>query len=78
MQQAEAVKRRDWRHSWTAMTFSSVWLQKLSIAMSNEAAIAALRRTQLCTRQRVLGLGGGGDGAYESWAEGRSAAGVER
>ena len=60
------------------MTFLSVWLQKLSIAMSNEAAIAALRRTQLCTRQRVLGLGAGGVGAYVSWAEGRSAAGVER
>ena len=29
--------------------------QMMSIAIANETAIGALRRTPLCTRQRVLG-----------------------
>ena len=53
---AKDVAGRDWRHSWTAMSFSSVWLQKLSIAMNKEAAVAALRRTPLCTR-KLHGIG---------------------
>ena len=75
---AKKVQGRDWRHSWTAMSFSSSWLQKLSIALGKAEAVATLRRTPLCSRQRVLGSGESGDGAeYESWAEGRSAAGYE-
>ena len=75
---AKKVQGRDWRHSWTAMSFSASWLQKLSIAMGKAEAVATLRRTPLCSRQRVLGSGESGDGAeYESWAEGRSAAGYE-
>ena len=75
---AKKVQVRDWRHSWTAMSFSASWLQKLSIAMGKAEAVATLRRTPLCSRQRVLGSGESGDGAeYESWAEGRSAAGYE-
>ena len=59
-------------------SFSASWLQKLSIAMGKAEAVATLRRTPLCSRQRVLGSGESGDGAeYESWAEGRSAAGYE-
>ena len=73
---ANEVKGRDWRHSWTAMSFSSSWLQRLSIAMGKEAAIATLRRTQVRSRQRVLASGESGD--FESWTEGRSAAGFER
>ena len=43
------------------------WLQKLSIAVANQTAIGALRRTTVCTRQRVLGgVGESGDGDYES------------
>ena len=78
---AKDVAGRDWRQSWTAMSFSSVWLQKLSIAMNKEAAVAALRRTPLCTRKLVLGFDESGSesgGSYVSWVEGRSAAGVER
>ena len=66
-QHAAKVQRRDWRHSWSAMSFSSCWLQKLSIAVANQTAIGALRRTTVCTRQRVLGgVGESGDGDYES------------
>ena len=39
---AEALQGRDWRHSWTAMSFSSVWLQKLSVAVANQTAIGAM------------------------------------
>ena len=64
---AAKVQRRDWRHSWSAMSFSSCWLQKLSIAVANQSAIGALRRTTVCTRQRVLGgVGESEDGGYES------------
>ena len=76
VKRANEVKGRDWRHSWTAMSFSSSWLQRLSIAMGKEAAIATLRRTQVRSRQRVLASGESGD--FESWTEGRSAAGFER
>jgi hypothetical protein len=72
-QHAAKVQRRDWRHSWTAMSFSSCWLQKLSIAVANQTAIGALRRTTVCTRQRVLGgVGESGDGDYESVVLGRA------
>ena len=64
-----------WRHSWTAMSFSSCWLQKLSLAVAKQTAFGALRRTTLCTRQRVLqGANESGDGDYESVIMGRAAA----
>ena len=72
---AGKVARQDWRHSWTAMSFSSCWLQKLSIAVAKQTAFGALRRTTLCTRQRVLrGANESGDGDYESVTMGRAAA----
>ena len=74
---AGKVARQDWRHSWTAMSFSSCWLQKLSrsIAVAKQTAFGALRRTTLCTRQRVLGgANASGDGDYESVTMGRAAA----
>ena len=71
---ADNVQGLDWRHSWTAMSFSSVWLQKLSVAVANQTAIGALRRTPLCTRQRVMGLGESRDGGYESVNMGREGA----
>ena len=54
---ADSVQGRDWRHSWTAMSFSSVWLQKLSIAIANQTAIelGSQRRATVCSRQRALG-----------------------
>ena len=78
---AAGVQRRDWRHSWTAMSFSSVWMQKLSIAIENKNAIAVQRRCTVCSRQRALGEiyeDERQSGEYESWAEGRVGAGVER
>ena len=71
---AKKVGRRDWRHSWSAMSFSSVWMQKLSIAVANQTAIGALRRTPLCTRQRVMGMDESRDGGYESVNMGREGA----
>ena len=71
---ASKVGRRDWRHSWTAMSFSSVWMQKLSVAVANETAIGALRRTPLCTRQRVMGGMDESGGEYESANMGREGA----
>ena len=50
-------------------------LQKLSIAVAKQTAFGALRRTTLCTRQRVLrGANESGDGDYESVTMGRAAA----
>ena len=57
---AKKVQDRDWRHSWTAMSYSSVWRQKLSVAIARQAAIATQRRTSLVTRERVLGRGESG------------------
>ena len=72
---AETVEGRDFRHSWTAMSFSSCWMQKLRIAIAKETAIGALRRTAICTRQRVMGEGGeSADGGYESFNSGRAPA----
>ena len=49
--------------------------QKLSIAVAKQTAFGALRRTTLCTRQRVLrGANESGDGDYESVTMGRAAA----
>ena len=80
---ARAIQGRDWRHSWSAMSYSAVWLQKLSIAIANQTAIATQRRMHLCSRERVLGALGGGGGdesgeVYESVAEARGVSGVER
>ena len=72
---AKKVGRRDWRHSWTASSYGGVWMQKMSVAIANETAIGALRRTPLCTRQRVLGgMGESWDGGYESVNLGRQGA----
>ena len=63
------------------MSFSSVWMQKLSIAIENKNAIAVQRRCTVCSRQRALGEiyeDERQSGEYESWAEGRVGAGVER
>ena len=50
-------------------------MQKLSIAVAKQTAFGALRRTTLCTRQRVLaGANASGDGDYESVTMGRAAA----
>ena len=77
---ADSVQGRDWRHSWTAMSFSSVWLQKLSIAIANQTAIGSQRRTTVCSRQRALGNENGESGGlmYNSVVEGRVGSGVER
>ena len=81
---AEAAKRvdRDWRHSWTAMSYSTTWRQKLSVALANQIAIGAQCRAPLCTRQSALGEGvdveGGEElgGVYEGVAEGRAPSGI--
>ena len=77
---AEEIRARDWRHSWTATSFSSVWLQKLSIAIANQTAVGAQRRATVCSRQRALQGANceSGDGFYESVVEGRVGSGVER
>ena len=72
--EAKKVGRRDWRHSWSAISFCSVWMQKLSVAVANQTAIGALRRTPLCTRQRVMGMDESRDGGYESVNMGREGA----
>ena len=41
--------------------FSSVWLQKLSIAINSVSSTAALQRAPLFTRLTVLGESGEGD-----------------
>ena len=75
LKMAKSVGRRDWRHSWTASSYGGVWMQKMSVAIANETAIGALRRTPLCTRQRVLGgIDESWDGGYESVNLGRQGA----
>ena len=70
---SQKVQGRDWRQSWTAMSYSAVWKQKLSIVLANETAVGHQRRMPLVTRQRVLGeaVDQSGDGEYESLGEGR-------
>ena len=78
---AKEVRGRDWRHSWSARSFTSVWLQKLSIVLARETGFGALARTSVRSRQVVLGEGlfaHNGERESVSVAEGRSAAGVER
>ena len=58
---AKDVAGRDWRHSWTAMSFSSVWLQKLSIAIAKETAIGTIHS------QSVLGEGSSGGQTLILW-----------
>ena len=55
------------------MSFSSVWLQKLSIAIANQTAIGSQRRATVCSRQRALGNKNGESGGlmYNSVVEGR-------
>ena len=72
IKKATEIQGRDWRHSWTASSYSSAWLQKLSIALAKQTAIGTLRRTALCTRQRVMGGRIGVEsGVYECVATGR-------
>ena len=70
---SQKVQGRDWCQSWTAMSYSAVWKQKLSIVLANETAVGHQRRMPLVTRQRVLGeaVDQSGDGEYESLGEGR-------
>ena len=67
------------------MSFSSVWLQKLSIAIASQTAIGywftgSQRRATVCSRQRALGneIGESGGLMYNSVVEGRVGSGVER
>ena len=62
VKQANQIQGRDWRHSWTAMSFSSAWCQKLSIAVARWTAMGALRRTPMITRRVALG---GGESAQD-------------
>ena len=55
VKQAETLSSRDWRHAWSSMSFSSVWLQKLSIAINSISSTAALQRAPLFTRLEILG-----------------------
>ena len=57
VKKANQIGGRDWRHSWTAMSYSSVWKQKLSIAIANwtASAMGALRRTPMISRRVALG-----------------------
>ena len=49
--------RSDWRHSWSSVSFSAVWRQKLSAAMANRSAAGALLRAPLLSRQQAFGSG---------------------
>ena len=60
VKKAEELSARDWRHAWSSMSFSSVWLQKLSIAINSVSSTAALQRAPLFTRLTVLGESGEG------------------
>ena len=59
VKQAETLSSRDWRHAWSSMSFSSVWLQKLSNsitrAINSILSTAALQRAPLFTRLEILG-----------------------
>ena len=81
---AQAKKRvdSDWRHSWTASSYSTTWKQKLSVALATQIAIGAQCRAPLLTRQRAMGEGGDVEGdevqgrVYEGVAEGRAPSGM--
>ena len=70
---AKKLEARDWRHSWTAMSYEACWLQKLSTVIARESAIGALCRVPVFTRNVVLG-----EGAGVHWVAGRSGGGIER
>ena len=48
---AKKVQERDWRHSWTAMSYRKVWEQKLSIALANAEAVGHQQRAPAVTRR---------------------------
>ena len=81
---AQAKKRvdSDWRHSWTASSYSTTWKQKLSVALATQIAIGAQCRAPLLTRQRAMGEGVDVEGGevqgrvYEGVAEGRAPSGM--
>ena len=68
VQRAKLVAARDWRQSWSAMTYQQVWLRRLSVAIAKQEAIATLVRVPLVTRRQaavgvaVFGEGEGGEG----------------
>ena len=74
VKKANQIGGRDWRHSWTAMSYSSVWKQKLSIAIANWTAMGALRRTPMISRR--VALGGGESFVDIGVAEARRGGGV--
>ena len=69
---AKKVQGRDWRHSWTAMSYSKVWEQKLSIALANAEAVGHQQRAPAVTRRLALGgrMDESGEGLYESSGDG--------
>ena len=69
---AKKVQGRDWRHSWTAMSYSKVWEQKLSIALANAEAVGHQQRAPAVTRRLALGgrMDESGEGVYESSGDG--------
>ena len=64
VKKADELSKRDWRHAWSSMSFSAVWLQKFSVAIAKVSATAALQRAPLFTRHAVLG----GEGESGDWA----------
>ena len=56
MDRATKLGERSWLHSWTSMTFSTFWLQKLSVALFNATAQGIEARLKLASRQQVFGL----------------------
>ena len=79
VQRAKLVAARDWRQSWSAMTYQQVWLRRLSVAIAKQEAIATLVRVPLVTRQAAMGVavfgeGEGGEGGGAGYAGVRVAA----
>ena len=81
MQRAKLVAARDWRQSWSAMTYQQVWLRRLSVAIAKQEAISTLVlvRVPLVTRQAAMGVavfgeGEGGEGGGAGYAGVRVAA----
>ena len=62
VQRAKLVAARDWRQSWSAMTYQQVWLRRLSVVIAKQEAIATLVRVPLVTRQAAMGVAVFGEG----------------
>ena len=81
MQRAKLDAARDWRQSWSAMTYQHVWLRRLSVAIAKQEAVATLVRVPLVvTRQAAMGVdvfgeeGAGGESGGAGYAGVRVAA----